>query len=249
MPCKRYALMVVGLLPLLVTLATGAHAASADQTNIDHGKQLYLRECASCHGVEGDGEGPGAYILSQRPRNFQLGVFKLRSTTTGDNPTDEDLFKSITGGIAGSSGAMMPSFASLPEEDRWALVAYIKKLAGIEEPGKPITVPVQPDTADIALGKKVYGRLKCADCHGSSGHGDGPSALTLEDDQKRRIWAPDLTVGRYKGGDEPQEIYKRIVTGIDGTPMPSYAAEATAEEVWALTMYVLSLSDGQRKPN
>ncbi len=109
----------LGLVALWLSLATGALAA--DKASADLGKQLYIRECASCHGPEGDGNGPGAYILSQKPRNLQLGVFKLRSTPTGENPTDDDLFNTITRGIAGATGAMMPSFASLSESDRWAL--------------------------------------------------------------------------------------------------------------------------------
>lgn len=233
---------------LLIFAMEDAHAAGADKASLDIGKQLYARECAACHGVEGDGNGPGSYILNQRPRNFQLGVFKLRSTMTGENPTDDDLFGTITRGIAGATGAMMPSFASLPEKDRWALVAYVKHLAGIDAPGQPIVVPTPPSQVNFTLGKQVYSRLQFGECHGDTGRGDGPSALTLKDDQKRRIWAPDLTTGRFKSGDEPQEIYKRIVTGIDGSPMPSYATKADADEIWALTMYILSLSSEQNEP-
>ena len=236
-------LVAVGQACLLITLVTGAYAADTDKASLERGKQLYTRECASCHGMKGDGNGPGAYILSQRPRNFELGVFKLRSTMTGDNPTDDDLFRTLTQGIAGSTGSMMPSFASLPEKDRWDLVAYVKHLAGIQQPGKAISVPAQPSSADLALGHKIYGRLQCGECHGDTGRGDGPSALTLKDDDKRRIWASDLTIGRFKSGDDPKEIYKRIATGIDGSPMPAYATKANAKELWALTLYVLSLSD------
>lgn len=237
----------VGLIALFGIIANNAFSAGIDQADSARGEQLYLRECAACHGADGDGEGPGAYILAQRPRNFQIGVFKLRSTITGENPSDEDLFSTITRGIAGSTGAMMPNFASLTEQDRWSLVAHIKKIAEIDEPGKPMQIPPQPAEVDIAFGKKVYERLECNDCHGSSGHGDGSSALTLEDDQKRRIWPPDLTNGQFKGGNEPAEIYERIVTGMDGSPMPSFATKATSEEIWALTMYVLSLAkDGDK---
>ncbi len=243
-----YTRAAVGLVLLLMIMATGVVAAKADQGVLDHGKQLYARECASCHGPQGDGNGPGAYILSQRPRNFELGVFKLRSTMTGENPTDEDLFRTITRGIAGSTGAMMPSFASLPEKDRWALVSYVKHLEGIETPGEAIVVPTQPSQVNLALGQKVYGRLQCGECHGDTGRGDGPSALTLKDDQKRRTWAPDLTLGRFKSGDDPTEIYKRIATGIDGSPMPSYATKANSDELWALTQYVLSLSGDAKIP-
>ncbi|MGI9501981.1 MAG: c-type cytochrome [Geminicoccaceae bacterium] len=208
---------------------------------LDKGKGIYARECAACHGVEGDGEGPGAYILSQKPRNLQLGVFKLRSTPSGEYPTDADLFETITRGIQGATGAQMPSFAAFSEEDRWALVAVVKDFALIDEPGIPIEVPPAPGV-NLALGEQVYERLQCASCHGDDGRGEGASSLTLKDDQKERIWTPDLTRGAYKGGGESEEIYTRIFTGLDGSPMPAYGGKATPEEIWALTDYVRSLA-------
>lgn len=229
----------------LLTVGAQAETVSEPPTDLsallDRGKQVYARECAACHGVEGDGEGPGAYILSQRPRNLQLGVFKLRSTPTGEYPTDGDLFVTITRGVQGATGAQMPSFSALSEEDRWALVSVVKDIALIDEPGTPIEVPPQPE-ANLALGEHVYERLQCASCHGDDGRGEGASSLTLKDDQKRRIWTPDLTRGVYKGGAEPQEIYTRIFTGLDGSPMPAYGNKATPDEIWALTDYVRSLA-------
>jgi cytochrome c oxidase cbb3-type subunit 2 len=229
----------------LLTVGAQAETVSEPPADLsvllDRGKQVYARECAACHGVEGDGEGPGAYILSQKPRNLQLGVFKLRSTPSGEFPTDSDLFETLTRGIQGATGAQMPSFAALPEEDRWALVSIIKDFALIDEPGTPIEVPAQPG-ANLALGVQVYERLQCASCHGDDGRGDGASSLTLKDDQKERIWTPDLRAGVYKGGDAPEEIYTRIFTGLDGSPMPAYGNKATPEEIWALTDYIRSLA-------
>lgn len=50
-----------------------------------------------------------------------------------------------------------------------------------------------------------------------------------------------LDLGVMRGGSEPQQIYRRIANGIEGTPMPS-APTMTDEEIWALVAYVLSLS-------
>lgn len=242
------ALLLAGaLLPLLTTgPAWAGQRPPETPALLAHGETVYRRHCAACHGAEGDGAGPGAYILSQRPRNLQLGVFKFRSTPSGQNPTDQDLFKTITRGLSGATGAMMPSFRALPERDRWALVAVVKNFAGIERPGTAIEVPREP-AADLALGAAVYERLQCASCHGAEGLGDGPSSITLKDDQKRRTWAPNLVLGRHKGGAEPAEIYTRIVTGLDGSPMPAYAGKATPKEIWALTHYLLSLPERQAK--
>jgi len=230
--------------------ADAAERPAADAALLERGKQIYARECVACHGADGDGGGPGAYILFQQPRNFQLGAFKLRSTPSGQPPTDEDLFRTISRGVQGATGAMMPSFRELPEADRWALVDVVKEIAALDQPGQPIAVPPEPEPS-LALGALVYERLQCAACHGDNGRGEGSSSLTLLDDQKRRIWTPDLTRGLFKGGDAPADIYTRIVTGLDGSPMPAYADKATPDEIWALTHYVLSLSaqthDGQKE--
>lgn len=239
---------------LFSAMAASAQESSQDMTirevfgesvELDpHGASLYDRECAACHGVAGGGDGPGAYILSQKPRNFQLGVFKIRSTPSGEYPTDQDLFNTLTRGIAGATGSMMPSFVSLSEADRWSLVDVVKSLALIDVPGTPIDVPDRP-ASNPDHGSKIYIELECNACHGLEGLGDGGSSLTLEDDLKERVWAPDLTRGEYKGGDTPEDIYTRIVTGLDGSPMPAYAGKASDEDLWALTDYVMSMIESE----
>jgi cytochrome c oxidase cbb3-type subunit 2 len=227
----------------LAATAGAQPAGAGDRARLlARGESVYVEQCVACHGQKGDGQGPGAYILSQAPRNFTLGTFKFRSTRSGAAPTDDDLFRTITQGVAGETGAMMPSFAALPEGDRRALVAVVKKFAGIDKPGAPIRVPPEPARRNLELGARVYERLQCAACHGADGRGDGPSSLTLRDDQKRRIWTPDLTKGIHKRGDRAADIYLSFATGIDGTPMPSYADKASVEELWALTHYVQSLA-------
>src|SRR5271166_6725436 len=59
------------------------------------GKADYRRYCVSCHGPLGDGNGESFPWVDPKPRDFQLGVFKCRSTPTGTLPTDEDLFNTI----------------------------------------------------------------------------------------------------------------------------------------------------------
>ncbi|HZC22144.1 MAG TPA: hypothetical protein VE866_02310, partial [Candidatus Binatia bacterium] len=66
-------------------------------------KYDYRRYCVGCHGDLGDGNGENAVWFDtpmyQKPRDFQLGVFKCRSTPTGTLPTDQDLFDAITRGF------------------------------------------------------------------------------------------------------------------------------------------------------
>jgi mono/diheme cytochrome c family protein len=91
---------------------------------IEHGKTLYVQNCAACHGNKGGGNGDAAAFLLPKPRNFVEAKYRLRSTPTGQLPTDVDLFRAVSLGMPGTP--MPPWKHSLSEEDRWALVEYIK---------------------------------------------------------------------------------------------------------------------------
>jgi hypothetical protein len=84
--------------------------------------------------------------------------------------------------------------------------------------------------------------MKCADCHGDRGLGDGTSAATLKDDWGFQLRPNNFTRGIYKGGGTNKDIYLRFTTGMNGTPMPSYKSDLKEEERWALVHYVKSLA-------
>jgi len=223
--------------------ATAGEKAQATPEILAEGKALYEKKCAVCHGTDGRGDGSAAYLLYPKPRDFTSGRFKIRSTPT--LPTDEDLFRVITNGIAGTS---MPSWAPLTEQDRWTLVAYVKSLAPIfktQPVGEPVAIPKPPPRTRelLALGKKFYKEAGCFDCHGTSGKGDGPAAASLKDEWGYPIVPYDLTIpGKMKGGSTVRDIYRTLQVGIGGTPMPSYGDSLTEEETWAVAYYTLSLA-------
>ncbi|MBI4322646.1 MAG: c-type cytochrome, partial [Candidatus Omnitrophica bacterium] len=66
------------------------------------GRRLYEKQCASCHGLRGAGDGAAAYLLYPKPRDFTQNEFRLVSTNSMQ-ATDEDLFLTITRGMPGSS--------------------------------------------------------------------------------------------------------------------------------------------------
>jgi mono/diheme cytochrome c family protein len=94
----------------------------------------------------------------------------------------------------------------------------------------------------LAKGKEIYTDAGCPSCHGPGGKGDGQSAKDLKDADGRPIKARDLTQGTYRGGGDAKDIYYRLATGLDGTPMPSYKDSIDPPELWALSQYVLSLA-------
>jgi len=204
----------------------------------------YRRYCTGCHGDLGDGEGENAVWLDPKPRNFTLATFKCRSTPTGTLPSDEDLFNTVGRGLESSN---MPSWNPLSNQMRADLVAYVKHFSErwkTEKPGAPIEIPAEPAvTADrIKAGQAVFQKLECWKCHGVEGRGNGPSADTLTDDQNRPIKPFNFyDQTRFKCGTEDRDLYRIFMTGLDGTPMPSFADNVKPDEAWDLVLYLRTL--------
>jgi cytochrome c oxidase cbb3-type subunit 2 len=235
----------VALLGLSVLLAS-RHEALAQAPK---GKVVYDKWCAGCHGEKGDGDGDGAREMLPRPRDFTRGVYKIRTTASGEIPTDEDLMHVIAEGMPGTA---MPAWKEkLSEQERRDIVAYIKSFSSFfSSPAKPLALGKNPGGGDnaIADGKATFTKLECAKCHGTPGRGDGKSAPTLKDDWGHPIHAQDLTENwKFRGGNDVQSIYTRLRTGLDGTPMPSFADAIdqkliTDEQLWHVAAYVKTLS-------
>ena len=97
------------------------------------GKAIYASQCGGCHGEAGNGQGMLTLSWLPRPRNFVHGSFRYRSTPSGSPPTDADLFRTVSKGLAGSG---MPAFeAILSEQERRDVVAYIKQFSQRFAPG------------------------------------------------------------------------------------------------------------------
>jgi cytochrome c oxidase cbb3-type subunit 2 len=238
----------------LVIVGAASGDAMAQAPLAAEGAQVYARYCVGCHGVKGDGRGPAAEMLITKPRDFTKGLFKFRSTPSGSLPTDQDLYTIISRGVYRTS---MPEWTLLPERERWALVAYVKRFYPEWEargPSAPIFVPQPPSTLgspeSVARGRALYDLLECSACHGDRGRGDGPSAATIAPDAWGNPQHPfDFTKGRLKSGSGPEDVYRTFMTGLNGTAMPSYYsifAEPDGETIlegdaWNLVAYILSL--------
>lgn len=126
-----------------------------------------------------------------------------------------------------------------------------------------------PIKQSVARGKEIFQSeiAACVKCHGPEGHGNGPQ-VDYDDWTKdwtsrigidpldeaaqiplvargalppRKITPRDFREGLFRGGSEPEHIYRRIAVGIDGTPMP--AATLPEEDIWHLVNYVRSLAE------
>ncbi len=241
--------------PVMAGAKPGKPMPEATEELLEKGRAIYFRRCSFCHGLLGDGEGPAAKYLDPRPRDFTLGTFKFRTTQSGELPTNEDLFRTVSRGLPGTA---MQAFDSdlikngLSEDDRWAVIGYIKTFAPeFDDPeldpvktGKVIALPASraPHNAEtIARGKAVFERAKCWSCHGKFGRGDGNKEFRKDD------WGFPIRIRnvthpwKIKSGTEVADIYMRFTTGISGTPMPSFVKTLSEGDRWDLANYIKSL--------
>lgn len=212
------------------------------------GKDVYDRYCTSCHGEYGLGDGPAAALLAPTPRDLTKGIYKFRSTQSGSVPTDDDLLKVVRDGVHGTS--MIGWTGVIPDDQIQAVVQYVKALSprfATEQPKPVQTAPEIPSSSvSIDAGKAVYDNLQCAACHGEEGRDAGAIAGVLQDDWGKPLKPARLTEPwSFRGGSSARDIYLRLKTGIDGTPMPAFADVATDKELWDVANYIRSLG---RKP-
>jgi len=188
--------------------------------------------------------------LNPKPRDLRTARYRLVSTWEGV-PTDDDLFRTISRGIPGSA---MPSWGHLPEADRWALVQHIRSLAERSLTVPPARAPgadgaaasgliiVPPEPADAATNRARAEEIfagACASCHGATGKGDVPQQLFDAEGHPTR--PRDLTAGVFKTDPTPENLYRRIMVGMPGTPMPANDW-AYGDDGWYLVRFILSLS-------
>jgi mono/diheme cytochrome c family protein len=163
----------------------------------------------------------------------------------------------------------MFAFAHLPESERQAVVDHVRALAhaglaaqmrknagadantaeinedvasflkpgALQDPPPPLP-PSTPEAVD--RGKALY-RTLCAACHGETGRGDGAQDQKNDDGLPTR--PRDFGRGIFKGGREHRQLYNRIMLGMPGSPMPSFASNLPPAQVNDLILFVLSLSD------
>jgi mono/diheme cytochrome c family protein len=142
----------------------------------------------------------------------------------------------------------MPSFRGLTAGERRLAVTAVKRFypgfAGARPAPVAIPGPAVLAAGDAGRGRVVFEAAGCASCHGEKGTGNGPAAKDLRDDRGLAIRPADLRYpSRFKNGSEPADVYRTLVTGLDGTPMPSYAAASEdGQALRDLVAYVGSLA-------
>jgi len=237
----------------ILALATALPAADAvaplDFNLYMQGKYVYERNCIVCHGQRGDGNGEMSPTLKPRPRSFREGMFKFRTTPLGALPTDDDLRRTIRGGL---SGTAMGMFSHLSDEEIDAVITYVKSFSRRwrkpENHAQPVNLLPPPDwftdpaqvETHAQSGRKLFA-THCAACHGEKADGKGPAALALKD-----VWgfpaAPsDLRQPHLRCGGTPADIFRVLATGLNGTAMVSFDKTLTEAQRWDIIAFLLGI--------
>ena len=127
----------------------------------------------------------------------------------------------------------------------------------------PVTAEPKYTEETVTAGRELYLSQGCSKCHGVAGKGQvewiNPEFLakqaSLPEEERVQInldtWgepapAADLTARMLHGGRRPIDIYRRIYTGINGTPMPEFGNifASDPDKIWHLVHYVRHIIEG-----
>ena len=121
----------------------------------------------------------------------------------------------------------------------------------------PLTVN-PPSTAEtVHDGARAFAELSCVKCHNRDAAGSRSADVGV-DIWGRTAYPANLAMGMLHGGRRPIDIYRRIYSGINGTPMPSskdpnsVVGETPAQRsdrIWHLVHFVTRVIEGNGVPS
>jgi mono/diheme cytochrome c family protein len=118
MPLARVS---AGRLAAVMALLSVGSAGAEQKATPGAGQKIYDRECATCHGALGKGDGETAAYLTPQPQDLTTGILKKRN--------DEFLTAVISkGGGAKGLSESMPAFPKLSKSEVQSVVAYVRQL-------------------------------------------------------------------------------------------------------------------------
>jgi mono/diheme cytochrome c family protein len=130
--------------------------AFPSEVHEERGRMLYAANCASCHGPDGRGDGPGASSLLPAPTD--LAAHEYSTPRIAD---------ALWNGVAGTS---MQAWRDHPVGDLAAMARVVQRFHAGQDADVPENL--------VALGQRLYD-ANCVQCHGRDGRGDGSAAAEL----------------------------------------------------------------------
>jgi mono/diheme cytochrome c family protein len=200
-------------------MVLGGVSVSAE--SLSNGRQMYVRQCMACHGLEGDGRGPSSPGLRPAPRDLREAKYKFIRMEDGDLPTDDMLYEIIRHGLHGTA---MLSW-DIQDDALYDIIHYIKSFStedeGWRDPenevGTPLEMTEDPWTEKsdegIARGKHVYHAVaNCQSCH--------PAFATREYIQSSFVAENKKPEFRDDGYHSARQVTEYTVNGVEQTNLP-----------------------------
>lgn len=209
------------------------HFSSTGDT-LQEGHEIYQGNCVSCHGEDG--------------RSMILGAANFSDQRFMANKSPSDLYVSVTQG----QGSMPAWQARLSQDDRWAVIDYIRTFTynpqlgeeGIvradstgSENERPECAPYMEQSnpfdwndADVIATGQTFFNNTCAGCHGEDGTGRLPGILDFTDPTTQA----DMR-------NNPGKYLCSIAEGYQS--MPRFKDKLSEEEMWQLLAWIVSFGD------
>jgi mono/diheme cytochrome c family protein len=184
--------------------------------SVADGREVFLKNCSGCHGINVDGRSPGGRAL--RPVAFDLADFQL---------TNAAVWRALEQGVPGSS---MPAWRLLPNSELRAVMQYVQtvgRAGGLAQSDKFAT-----DAALMEAGRRVF-ETHCARCHGEALDGNGPDAAQF-------LPRPANFHEILPSYEASAHIVRE---GVPGSGMPAWPL-LTPAEIQAVTFYMRSFYAG-----
>jgi cytochrome c oxidase cbb3-type subunit 3 len=256
--CMIFSLTLAALAQIDLEYVIPKENPNTTPTDLKNGQQLFMAQCARCHGPKGEG-GRGAVLAQSRLPHA---------------PDDQSLFLVIRDGIKGSE---MPAGYAVDTRETWQLAAYVRSLGRMALE----TVPGDPKR-----GQELYqAKGHCSQCHIISGQGGSlgpelteiasrrsaahlrvailePASTLPEGFLEVRLVTKDgrrisglrlnedtftIQVRDLNGGVHSffKEDLKELQRDPGKSPMPSFRGMFSASEVDDLVAYLVSLRGNQ----
>jgi mono/diheme cytochrome c family protein len=202
--------------------------AAAEGTSVEIGQELYIQNCALCHGEFGEG--------GLNPTHAGDIIFPI-STANYLKTRDDFTLRSII--AQGQPNFGMSPFSSafggpLDDEQVDTIVAYMRAWEANPPVELPPEVEISVDTVSLDT-QEIYDQL-CAQCHGESGGGGiGPS---FQDSQ-------------FQSSRTDTQLFDTINLGHEATAMIGWGDVLSAEQIQQLVLLIqqFSLASGSEGPS
>ena len=214
---------------------SGGVAKEARPAKMVLGEQLYVRNCAVCHGDKGSGAMWTQSSLNPSPRDFT-------SAATRDELSRERMILSVTYGRPGT--AMMSFRKRLSADEIETVVDYIRASFFMKGPAPAAPHPqfVQADMSlpfpdqlkgDATKGREFY-EHNCFTCHGLEGNGEGPRAKFITP-RPRNFLAMESRLRLNRPA-----LFTAVHDGLRGTVMPAWGKVLNDQQIADVAEYVFT---------